>query len=160
MIFKEVEELSEADIERFPVWEFSSSGDTIVHPVENVPVSDLDGRLLGTMLKFSDGSRCCGTISNFDMHNRLINEHFITASFLKEGRWFTLARYHDADFASRGPRQLSRFLGISPDEIFPIEYDLTRLCVGDASILKGRLYPEPKEKLSEEELLSLSLELR
>ena len=76
----------------------------------------------------------------------------------KRGRWFDLARYHDVDYARRGPEQLAQFLALPVSSIFPIEYDLSDLVSADPDLVKGTIPLEPQEKLSQDELTQLALE--
>jgi hypothetical protein len=71
--------------------------------------------------------------------------------------WFVLARYHDFDYAERGPDALATFLGRSVAEVFPISYDLTPHVIGDLDALVGKLPQQPRERLSRAEIIAMSV---
>lgn len=124
---KLVDALQVLDLKRCPVWEFVSGdqGDeTMVRPVKRLPVTSLAGKIVGSRVRLASGNRLWALIGNLDTKNVRLNERFATFSFERNGLWFNLARYHDADYDRRGPSALARFLGISVDEVFPILYDV------------------------------------
>jgi len=61
----------------------------------------------------ASGDCLWGIVGNLDARNHEMNEHFVTISIERNGRWFHLARYHDADYAETGPQALARFLGLA-----------------------------------------------
>jgi hypothetical protein len=129
---KPVESLTVPDLEANPVWQYANSdgvGETIVRPVKKIPVKNLTGKVVGAQVRFANGSQAWALIGNVDVANPRFTEHFLTLSIKHGGRWFALARYHDHDFADRGPEALARFLGIRVDDIFPISVDVRRCSV-------------------------------
>jgi hypothetical protein len=68
-----------------------------------------------------------------------------------------MARYHDIESDKRGPSVLASLLGMSVDDVFPISYDISELCIGNPAVLVGTIYKEPHEKLTEAELRQLAL---
>jgi hypothetical protein len=66
---KPVERLQVGDLEVNPVWEFvnDDSGDeTEVHPVMDVPVQTLAGRLVGTLARLANGDHKWALLGNID----------------------------------------------------------------------------------------------
>jgi hypothetical protein len=96
-------------------------------------------------------------IGNIDPRNPRLTEHLLTLSIEHAGRWFSLGRYHDFDYADRGPEALSRFLGVAVDEIFPISFDVQQYAEGDPATLKGSVLKEPREKLSRAEIIAMAV---
>jgi hypothetical protein len=85
-------------------------------------------------------------------------KHFLTVSLERDGAWFDLARYFDVDYDRRGPRQLAEFLGLAITDVFPITYDLSDIAVGSLDTLKGCISQEPDGRLSEDDLIELTLQ--
>ena len=149
--FKLVTSLRVSDLERHPVWEFvlePNVDDTAVRPVERLPVATLMGKVVGTRVRLANGNHQWGTVCNLDTRNAELNEHFVTLSLEREGRWFHLARYHDFDYPDRGPEAVARFLGLSVDEIFPISYDVREYVEGKPVTLAGTILKEPRVRLT------------
>jgi len=112
---KRIEELTCPDLEGFPVWEFVNNdelGETVVRPVKNTPVKTLIGRVVGTQVRLARGASVWATIGNVDASNPRLTQHLLTLSVFRDGRWFTMARYHDFDADERGPEALATFLGL------------------------------------------------
>jgi hypothetical protein len=108
---KRPDALRPPDLEAEPVWEFVTNdelnGDeTRVRPVSERPVRSLDGRLIGIRVRLSNGSSRWAMLSNVSPGNAKKSRHFATLSIDKEGQWFHLARYFDADYATRGGASL------------------------------------------------------
>src|SRR5947199_6129775 len=111
---KLVESLTVADFKAHPVWEYLNDdeiGETMVRPVEKLPVESLDNIELGTQVRLANGSKVWAIVGNFDVTNPRATGHFLFLSIERGGKWFHLARYHDVDFASGSPEALARFLG-------------------------------------------------
>jgi len=130
----------------------------LVRPVKGFPVKNLDGRLIGTKVQLANGREVWALVGNVDAQRPTQNEHFLTLSIEHAGKWFDLARYHDIDFANRGPAALSKFLGLQVDEVFPISVDLRPFAEGIPAALANVIGKEPRERLSEAELIALSLQ--
>ena len=119
---KPVESLQVSDLQASPVWRYTNrepGTETMVRPVTGLPVADLAGKVVGTEVVFANGRRPWAQIGNVDAENPRLTEHVVTVSIERDGRWFTLARFHDFDYPERGPEALARFLSLSIDEVFP-----------------------------------------
>jgi hypothetical protein len=147
-----------ADFRAHPVWEFLNDdelGETMVQPVEQLPVETLDSSIVGTQVRLANGSKVWASFGNFDVSNPRATQHFLDVAIERNGEWFYLARYHDIGFPSRGPEELARFLGLGVDDIFPISVDVRRYVRGDPAALTAIVLKEPREKLTREELRAL-----
>jgi len=155
------EELTPADVREHPVWEYvmddPEASDTVVRPVETLPVSDLGGRLVGVRVKLANGCRCWAILSNISLRNPVATKHFLCIRVEKNRCWFELGRYHDVDSERRSPTQLGEFLGLPVSDVFPIEYDIADVAVGEMSVLRGKVPQLPTEQLTEDELVELAL---
>ena len=155
---KPVESLTVADLEAHPVWEYLNDdeiGETMVQPVEKLPVESLDDRLVGSQVRLANGSRVWALIGNFNVTNPRDTQHFLTLSIEQGGKWFYLARYHDVGFPAEGPEALARFLGLHVDDVFPLTVDVRRYVRGDPKALTAIVPKEPQEKLTDAELMAL-----
>jgi hypothetical protein len=95
------------------VWEFLNDnefGETMVRPVEKLPVESLDNRVVGAQVHLANGSQVWASFGNFDVTNPRATQHFLEISIERNGEWFDLARYHDVDFSKRSWRRLLAFL--------------------------------------------------
>ena len=162
-IIKPAESLTVADFKAHPVWEFLNDdeiGETMARPVEKLPVETLDDRLMGTQVRLANGLEVWGLFGNFDVTNPRATQHFLALSIERGGKWFHLARYHDVDFASRGPEALARFLGLGVEDVFPITVDVRRYVRGDPAAVTAIVLREPRERLTNEELIAMSIRRR
>jgi hypothetical protein len=157
---KPVESLTVADLKATSVWQYANrdtAGEMLVRAVKKVPVKNVTGKLIGTQVRFANGAQAWALIGNIDPRNPRLTEHFLTLSIEHAGRWFSLARYHDFDYADRGPEALSRFLGMTVEEIFPISFDIQQYAEGDPEALKGSVQKEPRERLSRAEIVAMAV---
>lgn len=157
---KPVDSLRVADLQAHPVWQYTNregADETFVRPVKQVPVANATGKVVGTQVVLANGQRVWALIGNVDPMNAKLTEHFLTLSVERDGRWFTLARYHDFDYAERGPEALARFLGLSVDAVFPIAYDIRQYAKGEPASLNGHIRKEPRERLSRAEIIAMAV---
>lgn len=157
---KPIEWLKVADLEANPVWQYTSdedAGETLVRPIKRIPVKSLTGKVIGTQVRFANGMQAWALIGNIDPQNPRLTEHLLTLSIEYDGRWFALARYHDFDYAERGPEALARFLGLLIDDVFPIAFDVGECAQGDPDALAGSVRKEPRERLSRAEIIALAV---
>ena|SRR5437762_11709110 len=156
---KPVESLTAADLKIAPVWQYTNrdgAGETMVRAVKIIPVKNLTGKLIGTQVRLANGTQTWALVGNIDPHDPRLTEHFLTLSLEHAGQWFSLARYHDFDYADRGPETLSRFLGLTVDEVFPISFDVQPYAEGEPAALKGSVLKEPRERLSRAEIIAMA----
>jgi hypothetical protein len=161
-IKKRASELCVSDIQKFPVWKYTYADEatvdeTVVAPVEDLPVFDLDNCIVGTLLQLNDGSKHWGTLSNVHLKDRRRTNQFLQLSFFLNNRKFYLARYFDVDFDRRSPAKLAEFLNLPTTAVFPISYDISGIAVGDSSIVASKVELEPTERLDEDERIRLAL---
>jgi hypothetical protein len=162
-IEKSASRLGVGDIREYPVWEYIPGAQTrdeaCVAPVTKLPVSDLRHRLVGTTLHLAAGQTVAALLGNIHLQSIRSTRHFMSVTVLKsDGSRFDLARYHDLDYDRRGPSALARFLALSVNDVFPVKYDISSVCVGAADVLRAEIPSEPEERLSDQELMELSLE--
>jgi hypothetical protein len=155
---KLIDTLTIRDLEESPVWRYASlDGDPWVRPVERWPVEALAGKLIGSKVKLANGSEVWAIVGNVDPLDPRLTQHLIGISIERDGKWFSLARYHDVDRATAGPAALASFLEMAVPEVFPIAYDVRRFAKGDPAALAGVIQAEPQERLTLEELMRLDL---
>lgn len=158
---KPIDSLLVEDLRAFPVWRYTEveyGDETYARPVKRLPVTNLSGVVIGVQVSLANGELNWALVGNVDPTNPRMTEHFLTISLERDGRWFALARYHDFDFAERGPESLAQFLGRPVDQVFPIVYDVRHVAEGDAAALHGRILKEPRERLSRSEIIALAVE--
>lgn len=155
------EQVTVDNLQDYPVWEYVNDDavapDTAVRPVRQLPVDDLDGRLVGTKVVFKNGSEHWAILDNISLDNARSTKHFLGVYIEKDGAWFALARYHDVDFESRSPSQLAKFIGLPVSDVFPIKYDISAVAIGDPAILRGTVSEEPEERLTQRQIIDLAL---
>jgi hypothetical protein len=157
---KPLESLTVADLAANPVWQYTNrdgAGETFVRAVKKIPLKNLTGKVIGTQVRFANGSQAWALIGNIDVGNPRLTEHFLTLSIERDGSWFALARYHDDDFAERYPEALSQFLGLQVDEVFPISFDVRGYAQGDPAALAGSVRKEPRERLSRADIIAMAV---
>jgi len=157
MTARKIETLTVDDLMEHPVWRYRGTEGTAVEPVSRVPCTNLDGKHVGTQVALADGTTVWALLGNIDTTNPEFSKHFLTISVERNGKWFHLARYHDFDYKSRGPVQLSRFLRKTVDEIFPITFDVRSIFKGESPALRGQIEKEPSERLTREEIIRMAV---
>lgn len=156
-----VEKLTEKLLRQHPVWEFCNdddAGETVVTPVKKLPISTADSRIVGCELRLANGSLTFGFLGTLSLTKSDQNQHFLTLSIFIGGVIEHLSRYHDFDFAERGPAWLAKKLGKKVEEVFPIFYDVSAIASGSADCLRGFMSVEPKKKLSRREIIQLAVD--
>lgn len=158
---KRIEDLAVDDIEVFSVWQFTNSkeriGETAVRPIKKIPVKNLNGRIVATQVRLANSTSVWALIGNVAPTNPKLTQHFLTLSVELNAKWFTMARYHDFDASERGPHALAAFLNLPIDAIFPISYNISRVCEGDPAALVGTIEKEPQEKLTRADIIGLAV---
>jgi hypothetical protein len=156
---KAVGSLQVVDLKTFPVWQYANGegDDTAVRPVKRIPVTNLSGKIVGAQVLLANGEQVWALIGNVDASNSRLTEHFLTLSIERDGRWFTLSRYHDFDYDENGPEALARFLGVQVSDVFPIAYDIRQYAKGDDAALTGQIHKEPRERLSRAEIVAMAV---
>jgi hypothetical protein len=85
---KPVETLTVADLEAHPAWECLNDdeiGETMVRPVEKIPVESLDNRVVGAQVRLANGSQVWASFGNFDVTNPRAIQHFLDISIERSG---------------------------------------------------------------------------
>jgi hypothetical protein len=85
---KPAEALIVADFKAHPVWEFLNDdeiGETMVRPVEKLPVETLDDRIVGTQVRLANGLEVWGLFGNFDVKNPRLTQHILALSIERDG---------------------------------------------------------------------------
>jgi hypothetical protein len=157
---KQIESLQVSDFAVHPVWRLTHGEDEdelAVRPVLEIPVADLDLKLVGTRVQLANGTYVWALIGNIDSADARQTGHFLTLSVERDGSWFHLARYHDIHYHRSGPAALAKFLDLRIEEVFPIAYDLRPYSKGDVAALTGQIGLEPRERLSRAELISMAV---
>jgi len=152
-----VNTLTVKDLRMNPVWKFTNretSDETAVKPARRLPVSTLDGHVVGTQVRLANGARKWAMLSNLDVHYTHLTEHFLTLSIFHRRQWFHLARYHDFDRRECGPEALCRFLGLKLAEVFPLSYDVRKYVRGAPSAGAGQIRAKPRRKLTHAEIIA------
>jgi hypothetical protein len=152
--------LQVSDLRENPVWQniIDNEADEVsVFPVTQLPVSSLTGRIVGSPVRLANGQAFWAIILYLDAKNPRKSEQFVVLRIEKDGHWFDLARYWDLDYSTNGPVALSHFLGLPIDEVFPIAYDVTNHVEGERAALMGFVESEPRERLSEDEIIRLAV---
>jgi hypothetical protein len=160
MIKKPVADLTLADVSQAVIWKFvdDGGGEDRVTPVSvTLPLGDLRGLLVRTEIKLANNEVRYALVGNIDPTDAQQNKHFLTFTVFDAAGSFQLARYHDVGASRHGPEQLARFLNRNVDDVFPIEYDLTREVGGDRSVLAGAVKRIPDEQLPVAELIRLAM---
>jgi len=161
MNMKPLESITYDEIREHPVWRFSSrecDNDTLLAPVKRIPCSNVRGKIVGTQVELANGSQAWAFLGNIDPSSPRLTEHFVTISLHHGGKWFHLARYHDYDYADRGPKQLAEFMELSEDEVFPIRYDIREFVrTTDCEALAGTIVREPRNKLTRAEIIAIAV---
>jgi len=157
---KLVDSLTAADLAEDPVWKYTNrdgADELFVSAVTDLPVKNLSGLVIGAKAHLANGSETWALFGNVDSKNPRYTKHFLALSVERKGQWFHLARYHDFDYAERGPEALSRFLGLAVDDVFPISFDLRRYVEGYPAALVGSVLKEPQERLSRAQLIKMAV---
>lgn len=161
---KRCDRLTVRDFQKHPVWEFANDleaatgTELMMRPVADLPVTTLSNRIVGTMVTLHNGATSWASLSNVTLTSLHSTEQFLTVSLEYRKKWFTLARYFDVDYDRRGPAQLADFLRMTIADVFPIAYDISTVAFGLREVTAGLIRPEPPARLSQEEIIRLSLE--
>ncbi len=152
-------ELNISDIEFSSCWRFTNSfeDELEIEAIPDCSYDDLSGLIIGTQIKLADGSTVWALLQNISRAGQEVNDHFLTVTINQNGEWFTLARYHDINRQIFGPNSLALFLGRTIQDIFPMTYDLRDILNADTEKLIGTIHEQPANRLSRQELISLSL---
>jgi len=128
-----------------------------IQPEERLPVNSLTNCVVATCVTLANGTAVPAVLGNISLNDARVTSQYLCLSVERNGAWFHLARYFDTDWKARGPSELAVFLGLPIDEVFPITYNISELAIGAERVLAGSIGIEPVERLTDAELLALSL---
>ena len=128
-----------------------------VVPLAGRRVSSFTAKIVGTEVTLADGSRLWALFGNVDPANPELTEHFLSASFFVNRKWFHLARYHDVDVEKRGPRALASALNRRLSDVFPIQYDLRPFARGNHPALANVIRQRPRKRLTRAQVIALAV---
>jgi len=157
---KPVSTLRPTHLTRNPISRFVSPDvpdETWVSPISGRRTSSLVGKVVGTNVVFADGTECWALFGNVDPTNAERTEHFLALSLYLNGKWFHLARYHDVDVKTRGPRALAAALERHTSKVFPIRYDWRPFLRGDFPALLGVVRQHPRKRLTRAQVIALAV---
>ncbi len=89
--WKLVDELTVADLELHPVWEFIPENEegvpdeTAMRPVTELPVTDALGKIFGTRIRLHNGTYQWVTLGNISLRNLRATKQCLLVSFEKDG---------------------------------------------------------------------------
>ena len=155
-----VSSLRPDDLKAHPIWRFVTDDDpdeTWVLPVKGRRMGRLVGKIVCTEVILADGTRRWAMLSNIEPDDEQLTEQFLSLSLFVRGRWFHLARYHDFDARTRGPRVLAAALRRPVGKVFPIRYDLRRYVRHGASWLEGAVRRTPRHKLTRAQVIAMAV---
>ena len=124
-------------------------------PVQKLPVDHLNGRVVSMDFTLANGSIVFGVLGNIKVNNLRKTQQYLLLTLFKNRQRFILARYFDSDYVHHGPIQAASFLGLSPEAVFPIAYDISKTVNGPNSITVSTIAMEPSEHLSLSERIKL-----
>jgi hypothetical protein len=146
------------DLERHPVWESildDEADELSVFAVRDLPVTNLEGRFVGTRVQLANGDLHWAMLFYIDVNDSRKTEQFLSLRIERGGNWFNLARYWDVDYQRSGPEALASFLGLPLEEIFPISYDVREYSMGDPGTLADQIPKQPRERLPEDVIIKM-----
>jgi hypothetical protein len=152
-------------LQRRPVWEFDTQNETMpgrdetwVFPVLQLPVADLRQRIVAAELRLVNGAPLWAILGNVFLWDARATRLFMNVSVHLHGGWFHMAPAGAVGAARYGPEALSRLLGLSLGDVFPMAYDISHAAVGEPDVVRGHILAEPHEELDEPERSRLLLE--
>ncbi|MGD0192116.1 MAG: hypothetical protein ABSD74_15360 [Rhizomicrobium sp.] len=148
-IVKTIDQLTIADLERYPVWEFNLEyegelDETAVQPVEALPVRSLDGRIVGTTVTLANGDAHWAILGGIDLKHSDGAKDLDGLSLFRNGERIVFAPMLDFGDAGRQAKSFAEALGLDIDDVFPIAYDISRWCIGDPKIVRGSIHSRAK----------------
>ncbi len=85
---KPAESLTVADFQAHPVGEFlydDEIGETMVRPVEKLPIESLEDHVIGARVRLANGSRVWASFGNFHVKNPRATQHFLDITIERNG---------------------------------------------------------------------------
>jgi hypothetical protein len=148
------------DVKKNRLWEFvpSKDGELWVKSIASRKTKKFSGRLVSCQVTFANDSRHWALIEGIDIDTPEFSRHNREIRLFVEGcGWFHLAQYFDNEEIKkyRGESVLSEMMGLSVDEIFPIEFDVRELSSVDSSCLSGTFEVNPGWGLSKADVMAL-----
>lgn len=160
MKIKKIEKLTSSDLIEHAIWEYATGIDkqgVWVIPSPSTPIATLDNKLVATLVTLANGTKLHALIGNVLPSDSQATKHLLTLSVLTSSGWFTLARYHDFDYSTNGPKKLAQKLSLPLSAVFPISYDIRNVVVGIDSALNGEVCADATEKFTREQIIALAV---
>jgi hypothetical protein len=155
-----IEEIDSSLLADAPIWRYfegASGAEIWAEPTGERTTEELSFKLIAVRVGLANGEQRWALLSNLSLNSALSNQHFLTVSVERDGRWFPLARYHDASWARHGPSGLADFLSLPLENVFPLHYNASPFVRGATVPLSGTIESEPLTRLTQRELIDLAI---
>jgi hypothetical protein len=155
---KHLLDLHEGDLKSTFVWVGSTSDrdETSIRPATRSSLKSIEGKIVACSFRLNNGAELVGVMSNLT-NNVSRNAHLANAALLIEGKWFFLARYHDAEFKTHGPAVVALRLKLPLGKIFPITYEVLHRFNPPSAAQRGVIHAKPKNKLTRKQIIELAV---
>jgi len=157
---KPIAALTIADLRRHSVWTYvddDTPDETYVTPLTTRPVCDFSNVVFGTEIRLANGHRHWALLAGLHGKDVRANEQLLGLVVIRHKERFNLARYHDVDYARRGPAALAAWLGLAVSDVFPISYDIRAVATGLPGVVQGTIPQVPQAPLSQSERIAIAL---
>ena len=81
-----------------------------------------------------------GVLSNIELNDPKTTAKYLFLSVEHDGNFVDVARPVDSDFAINGPAHLAEVFQLPVNDVFPIEYDISKVAIGDSKAVKGLIH--------------------
>jgi hypothetical protein len=150
--------LKEEDLKTTLVWLGSTSDrdETGIRPATRSSLKNIEGKIVACTFRLKNGIEFVGVMFNLTDDVDL-NAHLANAALLIDGRWFFLARYHDAELETHGPAALAARVKQPIGNVFPIAYEVLHQFNPPSPAQRGELLAKPKKKLTRVQIIALAV---
>ena len=114
----DVGDLTPADFERFPIWEYATSQEHLgnsecdVRPVKRLPVRHLSERVVGMQVTLAGQRRIWALLGGIDILYGTYDDAAVQVTLFHEGTRLYVVRFGQPAFGGIDPDQVARHLGL------------------------------------------------
>lgn len=146
------------DCASYRIWSSAPSrdGQLWIRPLTVKKTRSFANRMVSCQVTLACGKRVWTLIKHLHVELPEFTEHWRAFFFLlPNGKWFALARYHDAAYTDSGPKALAKALKLKPSEVFPFKFDVSDVCTVDSVALSDEVPEKPRKRLSISKLTAM-----
>ena len=141
----------------YPVWEWDLEvdDDAALFPIQDYPVSYLEGRIIGVPCYLNNGAIINCVLSAIEIGSPHKTDQFLSLTAMVNETKIQLQRYFDVGASEDPGKVFADNIGIPVDDVFPIKWDVQKYVTKGTRGRSGTITRFPAMRLNEQQRMYL-----